>query len=78
LDRYQSPFYTDTVYGQYLRENPGNAPNDNNNMDMGGLALAMAYVPWQNWEKPYELDVALARGTIFPSLDKPLTGCEVS
>lgn len=38
--------------------------------------VAMAYVPFQQWEKPYEQDVALQRGTIFPSLDKPFIGEE--
>lgn len=37
---------------------------------------AMAYVPFQQWEKPYEQDVALQRGTIFQSLDKPFIGEE--
>ena len=36
--------------------------------------LAMAYVPFQQWEKPYDMDMALSRGTIFPSLDKPFIG----
>lgn len=36
--------------------------------------LAMAYVPFQSWEKPYDMDAALSRGTIFPSLDKPFIG----
>ena len=40
------------------------------------LPLAMAYVPFQMWEKPYEADVALSRGTIFPSIDKPFIGEE--
>ncbi len=38
--------------------------------------LAMAYVPYQVWETPYEQDVALQRGTIFKSLDKPFIGEE--
>ena len=38
--------------------------------------LAMAYVPFQSWEKPYDMDAALSRGTIFPSLDKPFIGKE--
>ena len=38
--------------------------------------LAMAYVPYQMWETPYEQDVALQRGTIFKSLDKPFIGEE--
>lgn len=37
----------------------------------GMPVLAMAYVPMQEWERPYELDVGFQRGTIFPSLDKP-------
>ena len=45
--------------------------------------LAMAYVPFhkasptsEKWEKPYEADVGLSRGTIFPSIDKPFIGEE--
>ena len=37
---------------------------------------AMAYVPFQMWETPYEDDVALSRGTVFPCLDKPFIGEE--
>ena len=36
--------------------------------------LAHAYVPYQQWETPYDADVALTRGTIFPSLDMPYEG----
>ena len=36
--------------------------------------LAMAYVPWQTWNKTYDLDKALQIGTIFPCLDKPFMG----
>ena len=38
--------------------------------------LAMAYIPFQTWEKPYDSDTALSRGTIFPALDKPFIGEE--
>lgn len=38
--------------------------------------LAMAYVPFQVWEEPYDSDTALSRGTVFPSLDKPFIGEE--
>lgn len=38
--------------------------------------LAMAYVPYQNWEETYAENVALAKGTIFPSLDLPFLGRE--
>lgn len=40
------------------------------------LAYAMAYVPFQQWETPYDSEVALSRGTIFPCLDKPFIGEE--
>ncbi|MBO5576173.1 MAG: spore coat associated protein CotJA [Ruminococcus sp.] len=36
----------------------------------------MAYVPYQFWEKPYDDETALCRGTVFPSLDKPFIGEE--
>ena len=35
------------------------------------LSLAMAFVPYQGFETPYEPSLAFSRGTIFPSLDKP-------
>ena len=38
--------------------------------------LAMAYVPYQEWEDTYAENVALAKGTIFPSLDMPFLGKE--
>lgn len=38
--------------------------------------VGMAYVPFQTWERPYDSDAALSRGTIFPSLDKPFIGEE--
>ncbi len=42
--------------------------------DMRGMALAMAYTPWQHWNQTYELKKALCVGTIFPELDKPFLG----
>ena len=38
------------------------------------MTVAMLYVPIQVWETPYDDETALARGTIFPSLDKPFVG----
>ena len=38
--------------------------------------IGMAYVPVQFWEKTYDDATALARGTLFPSLDKPFIGGE--
>lgn len=31
--------------------------------------LAMAYVPWQQWQQTYAPERGLAQGTIFPDLD---------
>ena len=36
--------------------------------------VAMAYVPWQEWEDVYELCEGFEIGTIFPSLNKPFVG----
>ncbi|MBR4622527.1 MAG: spore coat associated protein CotJA [Ruminococcus sp.] len=38
--------------------------------------IAMAYVPFQQWEKPYDPETALCRGTLFSALDKPFIGEE--
>ena len=35
------------------------------------LCLAIATIPIQPWETPYEPARALKQGTIFPSLDLP-------
>ena len=36
--------------------------------------VGMAYVPYQKWQKIYDAEVALDRGTIFEELDKPFLG----
>ena len=41
---------------------------------LSGLALAIAYVPWQEWGQTFELEKALQCGTIFPALNKPFCG----
>lgn len=37
-------------------------------------AVAMAYVPWQEFDQAFEPQRALSVGTIFPELYKPFTG----
>ncbi len=39
-----------------------------------GWKLAMAYVPMQPWEEPFDLDRGLRAGTIFPGLRLPFRG----
>lgn len=40
------------------------------------LSLAMAFVPTQEFDTPYDPVLAFSRGTIFPALDKPFLGEE--
>lgn len=44
--------------------------------DMTTKSLAMAYVPFQKWQKLYSPEVAFKRGTLFSELDKPFIGEE--
>lgn len=52
------------------RPKPGSCSKD----PLFGLSLAIAYVPWQQWNQTYPLDKAMQAGTIFPELDKPFLG----
>lgn len=53
-------------------------PCDNDCSDttdtMRGKAIAMAYVPWQQFGCTYEPMQGLHAGTIFPELEKPFYG----
>ena len=40
------------------------------------LSLAMAFVPTQEFDTPYDPVLAFSRGTIFPALDQPFLGEE--
>lgn len=53
-----------------------NVENSNKNCcsTFGRAPLAIAYVPMQQWDKTYKLDIALQKGTIFPELSMPFTG----
>ncbi|MGI6070868.1 MAG: spore coat associated protein CotJA [Blautia sp.] len=42
------------------------------------MVPAMAYVPYQSWQQPFELRYALSVGTIFPDLCKPFCGRRVT
>ena len=41
---------------------------------LNGMPVAMAYVPWQEFQNLYPAEKALCRGTIFEELDKPFSG----
>lgn len=55
---------------RYRQEDCGHSRSDS----LNGMPLAMAYVPWQQWQNIYEPCRALERGTIFEELDKPFLG----
>ncbi len=57
----------DNQYGQYTDSDMRKSASKN-------MVLAMAYVPKQEWETPYDAMDGLDRGTLFPSLDKPWLG----
>ncbi len=39
------------------------------------FSIAMAYVPWQKFDKMYDdLEKGYCNGTVFPELNKPFTG----
>ncbi len=43
-------------------------------MTVADAPLAMAYVPYQQWEATYDPCRGLQAGTVFPSLHKPFCG----
>ena len=55
-------------------DNLDGSSNNLNSMILNNLPLAMSYVPFQNWNKTYDLAIGLERGTIFPDLDLPFKG----
>ena len=64
-----------------MNQEPATAPDTNKRglkSMFGAIALAMCYVPMQEWTEAYDPDVALNRGTLFPALDKPFLGEKVS
>ena len=39
---------------------------------LNDLPLAYAYVPYQSFETPYDMEHSLKYGTAFPKLNKPM------
>ncbi len=58
------------IYSRIDNENKSTFPEE--------TPIGMCYVPFQQWETPYAENMALERGTMFPSLDKPFCGKEIS
>lgn len=42
--------------------------------ELSDMPLAMAYVPWQQWRRLYEVEKGFHSGTIFEELNKPFKG----
>lgn len=79
-DDYSMAYYASAYGGQ--RRNPAyqesmpdwNSPAPGCPATSAGLLeqnypVAMAYVPWQQWQTTYPPEQGLTRGTIFPDLD---------
>lgn len=47
---------------------------DKGNKPVDKMQIAMAYVPWQDWENVCDIDKSLEMGTIFEDLYKPYIG----
>lgn len=60
--------------GQYPQRNLREVEKMTEKLCLRDAALAMSYVPWQQWEDLYEECEALERGTAFPSLYLPFYG----
>lgn len=68
----------DGIEGLVVRERPESSATYGNNGNNGmtsvlpkNISLAMAYVPFQQWDDVYTDDEAFNRGTLFPALDFP-------
>jgi hypothetical protein len=66
--------YNIEKYNKETNNNEANNKDDKERAKCPNMVLAMAYVLNQEWETPYEVNEALKRGTLFPSLDKPFLG----
>ena len=58
------------------RRNYGcDADSSMHNDPLCGMPIGMGYVPWQQWDKIYDICDALNAGTMFPELNLPFCGC---
>lgn len=48
--------------------------DEQKNESLSDFPIAMAYVPFQEWKRTYEVDKVLNKGTLFPDLYKPFLG----
>ena len=69
---FYSPFLISNLQGDLMNKNP----QTKESIPAGLLSLAMAFVPTQEFDTPYDPVLAFSRGTIFPALDKPFLGEE--
>lgn len=58
------------------------SPCENNqytlNDNLEGMPLAMAYVPWQQWQKVFDAHKGFECGTIFEELVLPFCGVKAA
>ena len=71
------PVMTDRNMNLSMSRPAGQPMNQEMWSDRGRFPVGMGYVPMQNWETPYSMEMGYRHGTIFPSLDYPFVmgGC---
>ena len=74
IDTTPTPGRPGTNPGMMPGTRPGTTPGGGQMDCLSTLPIAMAYVPMQRWETPYEPAEGLENGTIFPSLNLPFLG----
>ena len=73
--RYHTPDYMRrSGCGRPAQVQPVCCSSPNEYDELSSMPLAMAYVPWQEWQNIYEAEKGFHRGTIFEELDKPFKG----
>ena len=65
------PCCSDVVSGGIIL---GGSPDCNKETTLGGLPVAMAYVPWQSYGNVYPPQQALHNGTMFAELNLDFAG----
>lgn len=67
-----TPHKGDTIY--YEDQRCESECGEGKNWNLYRFPVGMTYVPKQPWERLYDIEDGLRRGTIFPSLDLPFCG----
>ena len=65
----ETPSAAPSASGSAATGNATGCPNSQAGQFEQQFPVAMAYVPWQQWQTTYSPERGLVQGTIFPDLD---------